>query len=170
MNSIRNRILVFLVPTLILVYLLTGWRILKVTSHEAEEVLDAELANFARLVINSTAQKLSKRVDPRPSADITALPVISAELFPKSIGRRWEAGGVGHEYETKLVFQIWALDGALVYRSGFSPKMPISRDPNGFSDVNFDGHDWRVFAISNDDSGLRVMVGEEHAVRDELVL
>ena len=92
MNSIRNRILVYLVPTLILVYLLTGWRILKVTSHEAEEVLDAELANFARLVINSTTQELSKRVDPRPFADVTTPPVISPEIFPKSIGRRWEAG------------------------------------------------------------------------------
>jgi len=170
MNSIRNRILVYLVPTLILVYLLTGWRILKVTSHEAEEVLDAELANFARLVINSTTQELSKRADPRPFADVTTPPVISPEIFPKSIGRRWEAGGVGHKYETKLVFQIWASDGSLVYRSGFSPKMPLSRDPNGFSDVNFDGHDWRVFAISNDDSGLRVMAGEEHAIRDELIL
>ncbi len=45
MNSIRGRLLLYLIPALLVIYSLTAWRVLTVTAHEADEVFDAELAH-----------------------------------------------------------------------------------------------------------------------------
>jgi two-component system sensor histidine kinase QseC len=60
MNSIRGRLLLYLVPALLVIYSLTAWRVLTVTAHEAEEVFDAELAHFARIVLNLTHHELQE--------------------------------------------------------------------------------------------------------------
>ena len=174
MNSIRGRLLLYLVPALLVIYSLTAWRVLTVTAHEAEEVFDAELAHFARIVLNLTHHELQeeqKKTDIDNSQSV--LPAITGHLF-QGVLKPNAPGGTdnsapGHPYELKLVFQIWTTSNQEVFRSDGAPTKRLSENNSGFTNNSIGQRGWRVFSISDDALGITIQVGEDNAVREELV-
>ncbi len=174
MNSIRGRLLLYLIPTLLILFGLTAWRVLSVTTHEAEEVFDAELAHFARIVLNLTRHELAEEGYAGNLDQKTLLPEIASHLFfgvlPRESGTVTEGSDPpGHPYEMKLVFQIWDASGQPVFHSVAAPVIPLADQRSGFSDSEVAGRGWRVFSITDSELGITVHTGEDHAVRNELI-
>ncbi|SCY53278.1 two-component system, OmpR family, sensor histidine kinase QseC [Thiohalorhabdus denitrificans] len=113
---------------------------------EVNGVLDAKLAESAHMV-----QNLWDGSAPPESGLESALEAREGEGLTEG-----------------LACQVWSLDGQLLSRSDGAPENPLSRIPQGFSDVTAQGVGWRVFAAEAGDGAPRVLVGERQALRDGL--
>ena len=72
-------------------------------------------------------------------------------------------------YERQLSCQIWSLDGRLVARSSGAPDDSLGDEGDGFSDRQVSGEPWRVYAVSDQSKGIRVLVGDRLGLREKLV-
>lgn len=145
MNSIRARLMVWLLVLFTVLWLLVTLATYLTSQHEVEELFDAQLAQAA--------------------GALSAIGLLEVE--PAALPEHQLAEEVyGHRYEKKIAFQVW--DGnALVLRSAAAPDTPMAFY-TGYSDQTLGGAKWRVFYLHTED-GHRVFVGERHDVRDELI-
>ena len=158
MNSIRHRTL-----TLILVLLFLGLLIMTAfnlhdSNHEIDEVYDAQLAQNARLL-----------------QGVMRMPMASeehAELYRAFNQALSQAAPKvdGHPYESKIAFQVWNSQGALLVHTASAPSFTSPQVTPGFSDVtDVTSRKWRAFVLDDTQYGLKIWVGERDDVRADLV-
>ncbi|WP_417777938.1 ATP-binding protein [Stutzerimonas xanthomarina] len=169
-RSIRNRTLVLVLGILLLSLSLISWRSYRDARHEIEELFDAQLAHSARLV-----QGLVMR-DMNPQARNALQQALDA-----AVNARRDQGVPGHDYETKLGFQVYATDGSSLLQSAGAPHgalqrlagadsaSPFSHLSGGYHDVQLDGHTWRLFLLHDREDDLWILLSERGDVRGELV-
>jgi two-component system sensor histidine kinase QseC len=58
-------------------------------------------------------------------------------------------------------------DGSIMLRDAMAPELPLTAA--GFVDMALDGKTWRVYRLTDAQTGMTVQVGERQAFRDELV-
>lgn len=157
MSSLRQRTL-----WRVMLLLLLGTSLLALYNYhdsrrEINEVYDAHLAQNARLlqgVMNLPVQEGSR------------------EMLYQAFNEALSKAGrhqVGHPYESKLAFQVWA-DG--VGRLVHTPSAP-SLDPPptapGFHDFIIEGEQWRGFVLPVPEQRWVIWVGERDDVRYDLI-
>jgi two-component system sensor histidine kinase QseC len=169
-RSIRNRTLVLVLGILLLSLSLISWRSYRDARHEIEELFDAQLAQSARLVQGLVMHEME------PSARQALQSALDA-----AVNARRDQGVPGHDYETKLGFQVYAADGSSVLQSAGAPNgalqelaktdsaPPFSGLSGGYHDVQLDGHAWRLFLLQDREDDLWILVSERDDVRGELV-
>ncbi|MAL37079.1 MAG: two-component sensor histidine kinase [Pseudomonas sp.] len=169
-RSIRNRTLVLVLGILLLSLSLISWRRYRDARHEIEELFDAQLAQSARLVQGLVMREME------PSARHALQSALDA-----AVNARRNQGVPGHDYETKLGFQVYAADGSSVLQSAGAPNgalqelakaasaSPFSALSGGYHDVQLDGHAWRLFLLHDPEDELWILVSERDDVRGELV-
>ncbi|MFW9674691.1 hypothetical protein, partial [Vibrio parahaemolyticus] len=97
-----------------------------------------------------------------------------------AVNARRDQGVPGHDYETKLGFQVYAEDGSSVLQSAGAPNgalqqlaagsaSPFSHLAGGYHEVLLDGHAWRLFLLHDREDALWILVSERGDVRGELV-
>ncbi|WLH15074.1 ATP-binding protein [Pseudomonas hefeiensis] len=158
MTSIRRRTL-----TLILGLLFVGLLIITVfnlhdSNHEIAEVYDAQLAQNARLLQGVMRMPMASKEHAQlyqafNSALASAVPKVD-----------------GHPYESKIAFQVWDSNDALLVHTSSAPTFTAPPIAPGFSDV-IDQKDriWRAFVLDDTQYGLKIWVGERDDVRTDLV-
>jgi two-component system sensor histidine kinase QseC len=169
-RSIRNRTLVLVLGILLLSLSLIAWRSYRDARHEIEELFDAQLAQSARLVQGLVMH------DMNPTARDALQQALDA-----AVNARRDQGVPGHDYETKLGFQVYATNGSSLLQSAGAPNGTLqqlagadstslfSRLRGGYHDVLLDGHAWRLFLLYDREDDLWVLVSERDDVRGELV-
>ena len=125
--------------------------------HEIAEVYDAHLAQNARLL-----------------QGIMSLPVQEqsrGELYRAFDEALSKAGRhrVGHPYESKLAFQVWADDGTLLVHTPSAPQLQQPPRAPGFADVLAGTQRWRSFVLPVPEKRWVIWVGERSDVRIDLV-
>lgn len=143
-TSIKSRLLVLVLGALLAVELVSGWTSYLRALHEADELLDTQLVQYAQIM-------LSLGRDGRE--DEVRLPEIQA-----------------HPYQNKLMFQIWDMRDAprLMLRSPEAPHhWPDGVAHAGFSETVLDGHAWRFFAVTAADRHL-VLAAHDLHIHQEL--
>ena len=141
--SLRRHLLVMLLGGLT-----AGWLAMMAFSyrdahHEIDELFDAQLAQAAQTLL-----ALASEYD--DDDDVA------------------ELAADGHKYQKKFIFQLWDAHGHLLLRSRHAPTEPLT-DADGFSDaLRTDGRVWRYYSQWDRERQLRVQVGENHHVREEL--
>lgn len=141
--SLRRRLLALLLGGVAAGWLATMAFSYRDAHHEIDELLDARLAQAAQTLL-----ALASEYD--DDDDI-------AEL---------EADG--HKYQKKFIFQLWDEHGRLLLRSRHAPIEPLT-GMDGFSDApRADGRVWRYYSQWDRERQLRVQVGEDHHLREEL--
>jgi two-component system sensor histidine kinase QseC len=146
MPSISKRLFIILALTTGLVWLSAVVWIYLSTRAEVERVLDARLMEAGRMVSSLIV-----------SQEIRADPAHDLPLRAHSA------------YDRQLSCQIWSLQGALIGRSDGAPDEKLSEHEDGFSETVIDGETWRVYAVTNEELGVRVLVGDSLWIRDRLV-
>lgn len=141
--SIRRRLLVLVIATVVGLWAITAVTSYIKTHHEIDELFDAQLAQSARVLLAQTAH------------DTEELEI--------------EYDVQHHKYEKKIAFQIWDQHNKLLLRSDSAPLSRLSANTNGFSDVQIAGQPWRIFSRWDARHELLIQVGERHDVRNELV-
>lgn len=185
-RSLRARLLVLLLSLLSLAVGLISQKIYSDASHEVEELFDAQLAQTSRVLMGLVRHELSaeSRRDLQTALD-------EALLLKNS--KRDLDGLLGHEYESKLAFQMLDDNGELVFQSASAPKglltemisqLGLSLPDNeqalsdrlnrlakyliGYHTLTLGEHRWRVFVLHDSVDHHWVLVGEREDVRGEL--
>lgn len=141
MKSLRARLLVLLLATVLLAWIATAVFSYFDVRHEINEMLDAHLAQSASLLVAQSGGELHE-----PAGE-------DAERV--------------HKYEREVAFQIWER-GELRMRSASAPGVHLSRVSEGFSNSVIDGRRWRVFSRLDEEGRYVVQVGEVYKFREEL--
>lgn len=144
MNSLRLRIFMLLAAVTFVVWAAAAAWIYVSTRAQFEDVLDRRLVEAAHMVGSLVAD--ARTPFERQAA---ALPV--------------------NPYARQLSCQVWSLDGRLIGRSGGAPDEPLAVGSSGFSERIVGGEEWRVYSHVDRALGIRVLVGDNLAVRRSLV-
>lgn len=151
MTSIRGRLVIILMVATSLVWLsAVGW-IYFSTRAEVERVLDARLSEAGRMVSSLVS---SREIMVADAANVVDDMLSAPSHIP---------------YDRQLSCQLWSFDGTMVGRSDGAPQQALATHDDGFAETEIDGERWRVFAISDAETGIRVLVGDSVALRERLV-
>lgn len=186
LRSIRARLLVLLLSLLTVSMSLISYKIYSDASHEVEELFDAQLAQTSRMLMGLVRHELSS--DSR--RDLQA--ALDEALLLKHSSRNFE-GLLGHDYESKLAFQMLNDNGELVFQSASAPKgllmemiaqlglsLPDAEEPlsarlsrlakylSGYHTLALGEHRWRVFVLHDSVDHHWVLAAEREDVRGEL--
>ncbi|MBK8288900.1 MAG: hypothetical protein IPK95_09960 [Cellvibrionales bacterium] len=116
------------------------------SAHEIDEVFDAQLAQYTRLLSQYTSGNISS--------------INADSILAKA----------GHKYESKISFQIWSDDKATLLASSGENEGALGPFVEGYHDVSDSKHQqWKVFVLYNDRSQRWYMAGELIEIRAELV-
>jgi len=110
------------------------------TRHEAEEILDAHLAQAATLLAAFVGKEADEVDEHLPS----------------------------HRYLRKVTFQVWEKGRVLAVHSANAPDRRLSPLDEGFADTEIDGRRWRVFSLWSDKNRYLVQVGETREARSDI--
>jgi len=183
-RSIRRRLLVMLISTIMLVWLVVLILVYGVAEHEVEEVFDADLACSARilqsLLLHEVGEEQETAANVRMVAEelgvewIRSHPRLAAILNEyldeggkEKLERIGAARDAGHGYGPGLAFVARYGDGTVMMRDRTAAEIPMA--PDGYADLQLEGEHWRVFSLTEKQTGFVVQVGEKQAFRAELV-
>lgn len=145
MNSIRGRLLIILLGSWTTVWLAVAVITLDRSGHEVGELLDAQLAQTARVLCRIT----------------------NAGNLPNLEGLPQVLTPFDHPYESKISFQLWR-EGELVSAFGGAPQEPLS-EVLGFSDQEIGQTRWRVYGLKTGMPEEMLFVAQSYAIRQELI-
>ncbi len=153
--SLRNRLLFTLLPVTLALWAIVGVVIYAATQSEVDELIDAQLAQSARVLLSLMGHELAEE-ELRPG--YTSEDDI-AEQFSE----------FSHKYEQRLAFQMWILaEDRIWLRTATAPRSRMSERSAGFEDRIIEGDPWRVYVLTDPAGRLQVQVGESSARREEL--
>ncbi|MFC4932799.1 sensor histidine kinase [Massilia sp. GCM10023247] len=129
-----------------------------VARHESEELFSARLATSARVLEALVAQQLATAT--------LAQPIIIALPPELETAGETENEAFGHRYETKIAFQVWRDDGALLAKSAAAPRESLAPLRPGFSAHTVGNTLWEVFALRS--GNIWILTAEKEEVRREM--
>lgn len=142
--SIQSRLILLVLGALLVVELVTAWTGYRRALHEADELLDAQLAQYAQIMLSLAHESRDDEVK---------LPDIET-----------------HPYQSKLMFQIWDMKGGprLMLRSPEAPhQWPQGVKTSGYSEASLAGHAWRFF-VAKGQNGYVVLAAHDLHIHQEL--
>ncbi|NEV62185.1 ATP-binding protein [Thiorhodococcus minor] len=145
MRSIRHRLLLSLFVVWATIWIAVAAVSLDRSEHEVGELMDAQLAQTAHVLLQLTREGSLPDAASQPQA-----------LTP-----------IGHPYESMISFQLWR-QGKLISTFGAAPPEPLAHAP-GFSDHRIADTHWRVFGLPTGRTDEIVFVGQSYAIRHELI-
>lgn len=141
--SLRRRLLALLLSTTTMVWLGVAAVGYFEARHEAEELLDAHLAQFAGLIVAQAGEDSDE-------VDTERVPLL-------------------HRYARKAAFQVWRRGKVLSLHSANAPAERLSPVEEGFSEAPHAGERWRIFGTWDRERENLIQVGERVHARDEIV-
>lgn len=144
--SIQSRLLILTLSAVLVVGAVTGWLGYRRAVHEVDELLDAQLAQYARLML-ALAHETGN--------DEVALPAYA-----------------GHDYENRILFQIWDREHGryrLLQRSHEAPVIwPQGVAERGYSEARIGDRHWRCLAVQDAEGERAVLAAFDLHFRNEL--
>lgn len=128
------------------------------STHEVEEIYDAQLAHSARLL--QGLMRTPVREEERAGL---------YRAFNEALAQAGQRSKPGHPYESKLAFQVWDSSGHLLVHSAGAPSLESPSQQEGFAALELGPHKWRGFLLRDSSTGLLIWTGERDDVRRELV-
>lgn len=142
--SIRRFLLTRVSLIVVLLGTLATGQVYLQTTHEVDELFDAQLAQHGRLL----ARWMERADNDQPLVEM-------ASKAP------------GHSYERYVAVQRVSAAGELLFSSSIDLDSPLAGQRPGISLQRLNGRSWHVFSQPLSD-GSWLMIGEEEHVRDEL--
>ncbi|MDD5364363.1 MAG: ATP-binding protein [Gallionellaceae bacterium] len=144
--SIQARLLAPIMLAVLVVGLATAGLAYKRAVHEVDELVDAQLSQYVRIML-----ALAHDTD-------------SDEVEPPHIN--------GHRYESRMLFQIWQQEhgrSQLLIRSPDTPlAWPEGVAMNGYSEARIVGHTWRCFTAADEDGEQIAWAALDVDIRNDL--
>lgn len=183
-SSLKRRLLVMLISGILLVWLVVLVLVYRAAQHEVEEVFDADMSRSARimqsLLIHEVEEEQEMVENVRAiSAELNALeghemPRLKEILREYMGGQSKErldlvaaAQQAGQRYQAGLAFVARYGDGTVMVRDSTAPDLPALED--GYANITLADTQWRIYTLTETQTGFVVQVGEKQGFRAELV-
>lgn len=144
MNSLRLRLILLLSIGLGIAWLVAAWFSHAESRQEIDRLFDAQLAQSAQVLLATTRHELHERVEH------------GDDEMPAS-----------HEYEQKLVFQIWDKSDLLM-RSASAPAIALASKKAGYSETLVNSQPCRVLTRWDTHHEFMIQIAEPLAGRESL--
>ena len=147
-TSLQTRLTLLVLGTVLLFGLLAGYESYKNALQEADEIFDAQLAQFAQslMIVASHTDNDDELTEPMP-------PQV-------------------HKYQQTLAFQVWNTHDKsprILLRSDNVSGMSARQLPAlGFSSGDWQGEHWRYYRQRDEHRGVDVLVGQNDQARNDL--
>ncbi|MCP3849794.1 MAG: hypothetical protein GY694_06090 [Gammaproteobacteria bacterium] len=182
-HSIKQRLLVSVLGSFVLIWFIIAILAYNSSSHESEEIYDAALASYARIIASLMAHEAEEEQELEENFDLL-LKELGDDILLKSsvlsgVKKKLARGQSndymslaltdkikGHSYESQIVFIVMKPTGQVLLRSRNMP--PQTEFHNGFFNIDVQGKSWRVFGLELQQPGLQILVSENLEVRTEL--
>lgn len=138
--SLRWRILLGVLAAVTLAWMTVGIIAYREARHEAEELLDAHLAQSATLLFAFLGDEAHELDEHQPR----------------------------HRYDKKVAFQIWEGEDRLLTHSAGAPQTRLTEKNDGFSNTDVEGKSWRVFSTWDPKHRYLVQVADAARSRDKV--
>lgn len=150
--SIRRRLLLTLIPTVVGVWLFSAIFSYFDARNEVHALLDNQLEHSGQVLLTvSQHELLEQRI---LGSDAGSVEIIPQKLLSNGLEQ-------GH----KLTFQVWINKDVLAMRSENAPISPITKQTSGFSEVTLGADAWRAYSAQTDDGLIRVHVADRMDAR-----
>ena len=146
--SLRRRLILWISLSILCATLLALLASYIFASHEVEEVYDAQLVHYAKVLLQLTQHE-----------------IMEDEGFDLGI----ENPDLQHKYERKFSFRIW-VDNEIITQSPNTKAFAGFEAPPGFSNQNIDDHEWRFFVFIVPENKIKIEVSESYDIRYELIV
>ncbi len=156
--SLRHRLLATLLSATLLIWAATALTSYLETRREVRDLLDAQLAQSANVLMALVSHELLEQLGYQSSGH-------AEEKFVAELKHHLS----GYRYEQEIVFQVWTGHKQAALRSAGAPTEPLSNILRGFSNTHIENAQWRVVTISDETGLLRIHVAEHFDVRKELI-
>lgn len=144
--SLQARLTLLVLCTVLLFGSLASYETYNTALHEADEIFDAQLAQFAQSLVVLSATFDDEQAEPMP-------PPI-------------------HKYQQTLAFQVEITNResprTLLRSNNISSMLPAQKPAEGFSNGEWQGERWRYFRLLDARNGFDVLVGQSDKARKEL--
>ena len=157
-NTIRNRLLIPLISTLLLIGLTTSWLTYRDAAHKIGLLFDSRLQQSAYVLYSLVKHELTEE-----KYDIDNY---SDDSHPEFVELQEHL--YSHKYDTLLAFQI-NIDNQFNFISHAAPREPFSTESQGFSSAVYDDQNWRVYTLHDATNNLVVSVAEKFSIRQDLI-
>jgi len=154
LTSLRNRLLLTLSLALIGAWSLVAWISYDRARHEAEELLDGQLALAVRLIEAQIHHEQEQQ-------NLAAGSTLTETLENEGVGR--------HPYEQVLAFQVWDRAGNLLLRSDNAAVIEMPQQL-GYSDTSLAGVPWRMLVSVSQQDALLIQVAHPAHSRHDIGL
>jgi two-component system sensor histidine kinase QseC len=146
LRSIQGRLMVLGLTAVLGVGAITAWLGYRSAVHEVDELVDAQLAQYARIMLSLTYAGNDELIE---------LPVIK-----------------GHHYQSRLLFQLWQSEEGqprlILGSAGITATWPSDVVREGYSIARIGTRSWRCFAARDQSKEHTVWTGLDLNIRDEL--
>lgn len=150
MKSLRIRLILLLTIGLGGAWAVAAWLGHMEARHEVDELFDAQLAQSAQAVLESSGHEIHERMehgdDESSRSELTAT----------------------HRYEQKLLFQVWSVDGKLLQHSPGAPATQMTTLVPGYRTEMIGKQRWRVLTRLDRHGEFVVQVAEPYSKREWL--
>lgn len=157
-NTIRNRLLIPLLSTLLFIGLTTSWLTYRDATHNIGLLFDSHLQQSAHILYSLVKHELTEEMYDRDTYSYT-----TNQEFVELQEHLYE-----HKYDTLLAFQI-NIDNQFNFISHAAPREPFSTETQGFSSAVYDDQKWRVYTLHDATHNLVVSVAEKFSIRQQLI-
>ncbi|MES9859694.1 MAG: ATP-binding protein [Candidatus Thiodiazotropha sp. LLP2] len=184
-SSIRKRLLVSLISTIIILWLVAAFFVYKAASNEVEEIYDATLAQESRILATLMIHEVeedSERIENLQKIvidlgeDIIRKSPLFMQIVQEYVTAESEKDYLtlvprdrikGHRYESKIAFLIKGTNGKTYLRS----NLPVSFNEfeKGYNNFIINDKEWRMFGLMESSGQFNVLVGELLEVCQETV-
>ncbi|MET0006908.1 MAG: ATP-binding protein [Candidatus Thiodiazotropha sp. 6PLUC4] len=184
-SSIRKRLLVGLISTIIILWLVSAFFVYRAASSEVEEIYDATLAQEARILATLMTHEVKEDSEVKETIqklvyELGEDVVQNSPLFMQIVQQYTSAENKkdyltlvprdrvkGHRYESKIAFLIKGANGKTYLRSNLPASFnEFEKEYNNFI---INGKEWRMFGLTEPSAQFNVLVGELLEVRQETV-
>jgi two-component system sensor histidine kinase QseC len=151
-RSIGRRLLLYLFGLLLLAWLLIASASYLSARTEIQELLDAHLAQSARVLSTLITHEMAEIGTAREASQSILLDMQEP----------------GHLYESKLAFEVHDLQGVSLFRTANFPRLQPVLSP-GFFDHTIGERRWRLYYNVIERAGFGVTVAQDYHIRDEML-
>lgn len=163
MVSIRKFLLANLLLAIMLTTTLTAFGDYYIDQQDIESHLDTLLSHTALTFSGLLTTQLDKNDVQQIQNGLNNISTMMEKVFTPRASEKVQIS----DYKNRYQLQVWDNKGSLLLHTG-QTIIPLYKQPIGFSDTLVNGVIWRVFAVNNYYSKLKVIVAEKYDIRNEL--
>lgn len=145
MSSLRLRLVLLLSLVLGTAWMVAAWFSYAEARHEVDKLFDAQLAQSAQVLLRTARHEHNERREHGGDDEISVV----------------------HDYEQRLVFQIWG-EGGLLLRSETAPSEALADTVPGYGNVKINDRSWRVLTRWDKHHRVMIQIAEPQDGREKL--